>query len=175
MQVVNDHTTLPANLRHLDRRCIRCYPMQDSPQSLSENWEGSCGAGFWGWPRRRDRSIPARAVTVELTQANAKRPRRPEGFRGQGHLAALLLSQRPLRVSSLVAPCQLALPTKTGPLPIFRQALRKRFASGQPCDSTAGLPVASSVGSTPHGAPLAIRTAWHRADGRGDGRPIASP
>ena len=67
---------------------------------------------------------PPRAGTAEPTPANAKRPRRPQGFRGQGHLAALLLSQRPLRVSSFVAPCHLALPTKTGPLPIFRQALR---------------------------------------------------
>ncbi len=66
---------------------------------------------------------PQRAVTVEPTPANAKRPRRPEGFRGQGHLAALLLSRRPLRVSSFVAPCHLTFPTKTGPLPIFRQAL----------------------------------------------------
>ena len=64
-----------------------------------------------------------RAVTAEPTQANAKRPRRPEGFRGKGHLTPLLLSQRPLRVSSFVAPCHLAFPAKTGPLPIFRQAL----------------------------------------------------
>ncbi len=68
---------------------------------------------------------PQRAVMVEPTQASAKSPRRPEGFRGQGHLAALLLRQRPLRVSSVVAPCHLAFPTKTGPLPVFRQALRR--------------------------------------------------
>ena len=68
---------------------------------------------------------PQRAVTVEPTSASAKRLRRPESFRGEGHLAALLLNQRPLRVSSFVAPCHLAFPTKTEPLPIFRQALNR--------------------------------------------------
>jgi len=69
---------------------------------------------------------PQRAGTVEPTPASAKGPRRPQGFRGEAYLAALLLSQRPLRVSSFVPPCHLAFPTKTGPLPIFRQALSIR-------------------------------------------------
>ena len=84
------------------------------PKSLSENCVGSCGEGFWLWPRRRGRSIPAAGCDDRANAGHGQKTRRPEGFRGKGRLAALLLGQRPLRVSSLVAPCHPAFPAKTG-------------------------------------------------------------
>ena len=43
-------------------------------QSLSQNYKGCCGEGFWSWPRRRGGASPKRAVTTEPTLAKAKRP-----------------------------------------------------------------------------------------------------
>ena len=61
-------------------------------------------------------------------RANAghgQKTRRPEGFRGKGRLASLLLGHRPLRVCSLVAPRHAAFSPKTGLHAIFRHALRR--------------------------------------------------
>jgi len=74
-------------------------------------------------------------------RANAghgQKTRRPEGFRGKGRLASLLLGHRPLRVlaraarTSLVAPRHAAFSPKTGLHAIFRHALR---AEGPKCYS----------------------------------------
>src|SRR5215203_4750040 len=57
------------------------------PKSLSGNWEGCCGEGFWLWARRRSPSIAAAGVRTEPTKRTGKRPaarrvscHRPAGF-----------------------------------------------------------------------------------------------
>ncbi len=57
---------------------------------------------------------PKRAVRAEPTQATAKSPA-AGGFSRKSRLASLLLSHRPLRVCSLVAPRQPAFPRKQNP------------------------------------------------------------
>src|SRR6185503_20367222 len=64
------------------------------PKSLSENWAGCCGRGFWLWTRRRGRSIPAAGCDGQANAVHRQKNRRPEGFRGKGRLASLLLSRR---------------------------------------------------------------------------------
>src|SRR6185436_11730838 len=54
-------------------------------KSLSENWVGSCGEGFWLWPRRRDRRIPKVPTGRDNGRANAgqsqkSRRRTPSNF-----------------------------------------------------------------------------------------------
>ena len=66
-------------------------------KSLSENSEGRCGEGFWLWPRRRGRSIPAAGCDGRANAGHRQKTRRPEGFRGKGRLASLLLSRRSTR------------------------------------------------------------------------------
>jgi YD repeat-containing protein len=94
-------------------------------RSLTENCAGSCGGGFRLGPRRRGRSIPAAGCDDLANAGHGQTTRRPKGFRGKGRLALLLLGQRPLRASSLVAPRQPAFSTKTGPRGIFSQALTR--------------------------------------------------
>ena len=65
-------------------------------KSLSEKEKGFCDEGFFGRPRRRDRSIPAVGCDGRVNEGLAEKTRRPEGFRGKGRLASLLLSHRPL-------------------------------------------------------------------------------
>jgi len=67
------------------------------PKSLSENWEGSCGEGFWLWPRRSGPSIPEAGCKVRDNEGQRQKTRRPEGFRGLGRLASLLLGRRPTK------------------------------------------------------------------------------
>src|SRR6185503_21094572 len=52
------------------------------PKSLSENWAGCCGRGFWLWTRRRDRGIPAAGCDGRANAVHRQKTRRPEGFRG---------------------------------------------------------------------------------------------
>src|SRR6266498_2164410 len=92
-------------------------------KSLSENSVESCGEGFWLQPRRRGRSIPAAGCDGRANAGRRQKTGRPEGFRGKGRLASLLLGHSPLRGCSLIAPRNPAFPTKTGPHVIFRQAL----------------------------------------------------
>ena len=70
--------------------------------SLSGNSKGFCGEGFWGWPRRRGRRIPAVGCNGRANAGHRQRTRRPEGSRGNGPLASLLVGHRPLRVCSLL-------------------------------------------------------------------------
>src|SRR5215203_3700272 len=67
------------------------------PKSLSENWEGCCGEGFWLWARRRSPSIPAAGCKDRANEAHRQKTRRPEGFLATGRLASLLLSRRSTR------------------------------------------------------------------------------
>jgi len=83
----------------------------------------SCGEEFWLRSRRRGRSIPAAGCDDRANAGPRQKTRRPEGIRAKDRLASLLLSQRPLRVSSFVAPHHSAFSTKTGPHGILRQAL----------------------------------------------------
>jgi len=65
-------------------------------KSVSENSVKSCGEGFWLWPRRRGRSIPAVGCNDRANAGHGQKTDRPEGFRGKGRLASLLLGHRPL-------------------------------------------------------------------------------
>jgi len=49
--------------------------------SLSENSQGSCGEGFWEWPKRRDRSIPVANCDGRTNAVHRQKTGRPEGFR----------------------------------------------------------------------------------------------
>jgi len=77
---------------------------------------GSCGRGFWLWPRRQGPRIPNAGCKGRANEGHRQKTRRPEGSRVKSALAALLIPQRPLRVRSLLAPCQTGFSTKTGPL-----------------------------------------------------------
>jgi hypothetical protein len=81
-------------------------------KSLSENSEGRCGEGFWPWPRRRGRSIPAAGYDGQANAGHGQKTRRPEGFRGKGRLASLLLSRRSTRD---------ILPRPASPYGLFRE------------------------------------------------------
>ena len=75
-----------------------------TPQSLSENYKGCCGEGFWLWPRRRGRRIPAAGCNDRANAGQRQKTRRPEGFRAEGRLASLLLSRRPTRGMGFPSP-----------------------------------------------------------------------
>lgn len=93
---------------------------------------GAPGAALPGWARfpkpSRPRSsfasdfqvpetmgLPADAVVHSSPIYRSNFTRRPEGLGGKGPLAALLVGHRPLRVCSLLAPCQSnpSLPNRT--------------------------------------------------------------
>src|SRR5256885_15591599 len=79
------------------------------------------------------RASPQRAVRTEPTKATGKRPAARRVFAERtGWLRCFSVGDR-WRVSSLVAPCHPVLSAKTGPLGIFRRALR----TPQTCDSPA--------------------------------------
>src|SRR6266542_6493836 len=67
----------------------------DPSKSLSENSVEFCGEGFWLQPRRRGRSIPAAGCDGRANAGRRQKTRRPEGFRGKGRLASLLLGHSP--------------------------------------------------------------------------------
>jgi len=69
-------------------------PSPKSHKSVSENCAGSCGEGFWLWPRRRGPSIPNAGCKDRANAGHGQKTRRPEGFRAKGRLASLLLSRR---------------------------------------------------------------------------------
>jgi hypothetical protein len=50
------------------------------PKSLTENWEGCCGEGFWLWARRRGPRIPAAGCKGRANEAHRQKTRCPEGF-----------------------------------------------------------------------------------------------
>src|SRR5207245_7793729 len=66
-------------------------------KSLFGNYEGRRGEGFWLWPRRRVPSIPAAGCKERANAGHGQKTRRPEGFRGKGRQASLLLSRRSTR------------------------------------------------------------------------------
>ena len=67
-------------------------------QSRFGNYEGRCGEGFWLWPRRSGRAQrPAAGCKERANAGHGQKTRRPEGFRGKGRLASLLLSRRSTR------------------------------------------------------------------------------
>src|SRR6266545_3796438 len=68
-------------------------------ESLMENYDGRCDEGFWLWPRRRGRSIPAAGCDDRANAGHGQKTRRPEGFRAKDHLASLILGQRPMKGS----------------------------------------------------------------------------
>ena len=91
--------------------------------SLFENYEESCGEGFWPQPRRRGPSIPAAGCKARANDGCGQKNRRPKGFRAKSHLTSLRLGHSPVGGCSLVAPRHPALCAKKGPLVVFKQAL----------------------------------------------------
>jgi hypothetical protein len=137
------------------------HPSHPVEKSLSENWERCCGLGFWIWPRRSRRNIPGAGCDACDNEGQIQKTCRPEGFRGNSRLASLLLSRRPTwgmgfpspasqfpqlscalsrNAVTFVAPRHTAIATKTAPLPIFSQALR-RNVFGLFCGFMAGGPL----------------------------------
>src|SRR6266581_3637253 len=97
-----------------------------APQSLFGNYEGRCGEGFWLWPRRRVPRIPAAGCKERANAGHGQKIRRPEGFRGKGRPASLLLSRRSTRDILLRRACHPAFSPKTAPLVVSKQALTER-------------------------------------------------
>jgi hypothetical protein len=102
-----------------------CLKMGRGPAA----WDFWVGRGG----ERRDR--PTAVCSARTHAVPAGKTRRPKGLGGKGPLAALLVGHRPLRVCSLLAPRLRSLPSQTGPLPIFRQALRAEANRGIACPS----------------------------------------
>ena len=78
---------------------------------------GSAAAEFWVGQGGERRGRPPAVCSARTNAVQAGKTRRPEGLGGKGPLAALLVGHRPLRVCSLLAPCQSnpSLPNRTPP------------------------------------------------------------
>src|SRR5713101_6557422 len=103
--------------------------MSPGAESLFGNYEGCCGEGFWLWPRRRGRSIPAAGCKERVNAGHGQKTRRPEGFRGKGRLTSpcsrmlseLLRGGRAQRLPRRA--CHPAFSPKTAPLVVSKPAL----------------------------------------------------
>jgi len=69
--------------------------LAELPKSLFENYEGSCGKGFWPQPRRRGARIPAAGIERRANDGCGQKHCRPKGFRAKGRLASLRLGHSP--------------------------------------------------------------------------------
>ena len=78
---------------------------------------GSAAGEFWVGQGGERRGRPPAVCSARTNAVQAGKTRRPEGLGGKGPLAALLVGHRPLRVCSLLAPCQSnpSLPNRTPP------------------------------------------------------------
>ena len=78
---------------------------------------GSAAGELWVGQGGERRGRPSTVCSARTNAVQAGKPRRPEGLGGKGPLAALLVGHRPLRVCSLLAPCQSnpSLPNRTPP------------------------------------------------------------
>src|SRR5258707_15653284 len=115
--------------RNGSERAAKSVSVPNGAQSLFGNYEGRCGEGFWLWPRRRVPSIPAAGCKERANAGHGQKTRRPEGFRGKGRLASLLLSRRSTRDILLRRACHPAFSTKTAPLVVSKQALSSHRTS----------------------------------------------
>ena len=104
--------------RRHERASFRQVPSAGTPRirACLKIERGSCGRGFWLWPRRQGPRIPNAGCKGRANEGHRQKTRRPEGSRVKSTLAALLIAHRPLRVCSLLAPCKIVFSTKTGPL-----------------------------------------------------------
>src|SRR5215218_5586941 len=100
--------------------------MTRCPKSLSENWEGCCGEGFWLWARRRSPRIPAAGCKDGANEAHRQKTCRPEGFRATGRLASLLLSRRSTRDILLRRASPSSLSRENSTLPNFQTGSYRR-------------------------------------------------
>src|SRR3989442_13339354 len=84
----------PKPLKRLKFNALACTQLKQGvnethpSKSLFGNYEGRCGEGFWLWPRRRVPRIPAAGCKERANAGHGQKTRRPEGFRGKGHLAS---------------------------------------------------------------------------------------
>jgi hypothetical protein len=78
---------------------------------------GPAAEEFWVGQGGERRGRPPAVCSARTNAVQAGRTRRPEGLGGKGPLAVLLVGHRPLRVCSLLAPCQSnpSLPNRTPP------------------------------------------------------------
>ena len=78
---------------------------------------GSAAGEFWVGQGGERRGRPPAVCSARTNAVQAGKTRRPVGLGGKGPLAALLVGHRPLRVRSLLAPCQSnpSLPNRTPP------------------------------------------------------------
>jgi len=78
---------------------------------------GSAAGEFWVGQGGERRGRPPTVCSARTNAVQAGKTRRPEGLGGKGPPAALLVGHRPLRVCSLLAPCQSnpSLPNRTPP------------------------------------------------------------
>jgi hypothetical protein len=104
--LVTDRRTLPPAL--LLQNGLRACLKMGRGSAAGEFWVGQ-GGDRWGRP-------PA-VCSARTNAVQAGKTRRPEGLGGKGPLAAMLVGHRPLRVCSLLAPCQSnpSLPNRTPP------------------------------------------------------------
>src|SRR5688500_7528873 len=100
--------------------------MAGLPESLSENCVGSCGEGFWIWPRRRDRSIPAAGCDGRANAGQRQKNRARRVFLEKAVSLRCFSVEDPQGIFCFVAPHHPAFSRRTGPYGIFRQALRLR-------------------------------------------------
>src|SRR5437016_9066247 len=84
---------------------------------------GPAAGNFGGYQGGEEGASPQRAVTDEPTQVAAKRPAARRVFEEMAVWRCCSSVTDPLGVCSLVSPSHPAISSKTGPLPIFRQAL----------------------------------------------------
>ncbi len=87
------------------------------PRACLKMGRGSAAGEFWVGQGGERRGGPPAVCSARTNAVQARKTRRPEGLGGKGPLAALLVGHRPLRVCSLLAPCQSnpSLPNRTPP------------------------------------------------------------
>ena len=89
----------------------------EMPRACLKMGSGSAAGEFWVGQGGERRGRPPAVCSARTNEVQAGKTRRPEGLGGKGPLAALLVGHRPLRVCSLLAPCQSnpSIPNRTLP------------------------------------------------------------
>ncbi len=90
--------------RRRERESCRQVPSAGRPRirACLKIERGSCGRGFWLWPRRQGPRIPNAGCKGRANTGHRQKTRRPEGSRVKSALAALLLAHRP--TAGMLAP-----------------------------------------------------------------------
>jgi hypothetical protein len=94
---------------------------------------GCCGEGFWLWPRRRGRSIPAAGCSDRANGGHGQKTRRPEGFQQKAVWLCCSSVEDPSGVFSFVAPRHLAFCWKTASPGSFQTGSYNRIIATGVC------------------------------------------